>query len=53
MIYVWAMEQAQRHFAAQDVLVPWHLVKDKPGEPKPTHVAHGTHYDSRPFSAPA
>ncbi|XP_030836326.1 uncharacterized protein LOC580052 [Strongylocentrotus purpuratus] len=25
MIYVWALEQKQRQFDAQDVLVPWHL----------------------------
>lgn len=25
MIYVWALEQSQRQFCAQDVLVPWHL----------------------------
>ncbi|XP_070553964.1 protein starmaker-like [Ptychodera flava] len=25
MVYVWAMEQKQRKFDSQDVLVPWHL----------------------------
>ena len=30
MIYVWAMEQDQRQFCAQDVLVPWHLHEQLP-----------------------
>eukprot|EP01125_Pyxidicula_operculata_P019315 TRINITY_DN6997_c0_g1_i1.p1 TRINITY_DN6997_c0_g1~~TRINITY_DN6997_c0_g1_i1.p1 ORF type:complete len:597 (-),score=136.12 TRINITY_DN6997_c0_g1_i1:303-2093(-) len=29
LVYVWAMEQEQRKFGQQDVLVPWHLDKEK------------------------
>lgn len=28
LVYVWAMEQTQRNFGQQDVLVPWHLKED-------------------------